>query len=241
MATIPFGLPNTTRNPEGDYHSKSTPKTPFPGSRASNVTTDPERDTHTNVAPPLFPTSRPATVSTDKLRDADTAQSNNTTRGGSYGASGTHGYGAVSPEAVQGSRTYTDPNPTPTDRAGRNTPEQAGRSGQKNADYLPVSVPDDPEHGQPSDANLKPGAPTSVVATAGVKQASVAFTAPTGGPKVTRYLVTSTPGGVTVAGATSPIVVPGLTTGTGYTFTVTADSQNGQGAASTASSSVTPT
>ena len=87
-----------------------------------------------------------------------------------------------------------------------------------------------------------PGAPTIGTATAGDQQALVTFTAPgsTGGAPITGYTVTVQPGGATVAGATSPITVTGLTNGTAYTFTVTATNSVGTGAASAASNSVTP-
>jgi len=88
-----------------------------------------------------------------------------------------------------------------------------------------------------------PGAPTSVVATPGDTQASVAFTAPasTGGSTLTGYTVTVSPADVApVNGAGSPIVVTGLTNGQAYTFTVTADNSAGTGPASSASNSVTP-
>ncbi len=87
-----------------------------------------------------------------------------------------------------------------------------------------------------------PGAPTIGTATAGNASASVTFTAPAsnGGSPITSYTVTSSPGGITGAGATSPIVVSGLTNGTPYTFTVTATNGVGTGAASTASAAVTP-
>jgi surface protein len=95
-----------------------------------------------------------------------------------------------------------------------------------------------------------PGAPTSVVATAGAGQASVAFNAPSnGGSAITNYQVlyadasnqlvwtTYTPSpGVT----TSPIVVTGLTNGTSYVFKVVASNAAGTGLASTVSSAVTP-
>jgi hypothetical protein len=90
-----------------------------------------------------------------------------------------------------------------------------------------------------------PGAPTIGTATnTGAGGAvSVAFTAPTfaGLPAtITSYTVTSSPGGVTGTGASSPITVSGLTNGTAYTFTVTATNASGTGPASAASNSVTP-
>ncbi|WP_082485711.1 MULTISPECIES: DUF4347 domain-containing protein [unclassified Acidovorax] len=88
-----------------------------------------------------------------------------------------------------------------------------------------------------------PAAPTSVVATAGDTQVSVAFVAPTntGGSAITGYTVTANPPDVApVSGASSPIVVTSLTNGQAYTFTVTADNAAGTGAASAASNSVTP-
>ena len=91
-------------------------------------------------------------------------------------------------------------------------------------------------------AGSVPGAPTIGTATAGNTQASVAFTAPasTGGPSITSYTATSSPGGFTASGASSPLTVTGLTNGTAYTFTVTATNSIGTGPASAASNSVTP-
>jgi uncharacterized protein (TIGR02145 family) len=87
-----------------------------------------------------------------------------------------------------------------------------------------------------------PGPPTSVTASAGNASVSVAFVAPTnnGGSAITGYTVTSSPGGVTATGATSPINVTGLTNGTAYTFTVIATNAIGNSSPSTASSAVTP-
>jgi hypothetical protein len=89
---------------------------------------------------------------------------------------------------------------------------------------------------------IVPGAPTIGTATAGNASASVSFTAPTpnGGSAITGYTVTSSPGGKTGTGTSSPITVSGLTNGTAYTFTVTATNAIGTGAASGASNSVTP-
>jgi uncharacterized protein (TIGR02145 family) len=87
-----------------------------------------------------------------------------------------------------------------------------------------------------------PGAPTSPIATANYKQASIAFTAPAsnGGTDITGYTVTSSPGGFSATGASSPLVVTGLTNGTAYTFTVVATNAVGNSSASSASSAVIP-
>jgi len=89
---------------------------------------------------------------------------------------------------------------------------------------------------------VAPGAPTGVTATAGNAEANVSFTAPdfTGGAAITSYTVTASPGGITVTGTDTTILVTGLTNGTTYSFTVTATNSKGTGAASTASNAVTP-
>jgi len=89
-----------------------------------------------------------------------------------------------------------------------------------------------------------PDAPTIGTATAGVNLcASVTFTAPTCTGKypsgVSSYTVTSTPGGFTGTGASSPVVVSGLTNATSYTFKVKATGTNGTGPCSAASNSIT--
>ncbi|MBB1477861.1 fibronectin type III domain-containing protein, partial [Shewanella sp. SG41-3] len=73
------------------------------------------------------------------------------------------------------------------------------------------------------------GAPSIGTATRGDAQASVSFTAPvsTGGAAITAYTVTSSPGGLTASGTGSPLTVLGLTNGTAYTFSVTAQSAAG--------------
>ena len=87
-----------------------------------------------------------------------------------------------------------------------------------------------------------PGVPTIGVATAGIAQATVAFTAPVsdGGSAITGYTVTSSPGGITATGTASPLTVTGLTNATAYTFTVFATNANGNSSASSASNTVTP-
>jgi len=86
-----------------------------------------------------------------------------------------------------------------------------------------------------------PGAPTIGTATAGNAQAAVSFTPPTsdGGSPITSYTVTSNPGALSASGSSSPITVTGLTSGTAYTFTVTATNAIGTGPPSAPSNSVT--
>lgn len=92
-------------------------------------------------------------------------------------------------------------------------------------------------------APTAPGAPTIGTATVGAGSASVTFTAPVsnGGSAITGYTVTSSPGGLTGTGASSPITVTGLTNGVEYTFSVTATNAVGTSTASAASNAVTPT
>lgn len=90
---------------------------------------------------------------------------------------------------------------------------------------------------------ITPGAPTSVVATAGDTQAGVAFVAPInlGGSAITGYTVTVSPPDVApVTGPSSPIIVFGLTNGQSYTFTVAADNLAGTGIASAPSAPINP-
>lgn len=87
-----------------------------------------------------------------------------------------------------------------------------------------------------------PDPPTNVVATALNTAARVTFDAPadTGGKPILGYEVTSSPGGITMSGPRSPIVIPGLANGTAYTFTVVAKTVHGPSVPSAASNSVTP-
>ena len=90
--------------------------------------------------------------------------------------------------------------------------------------------------------SLLPNPPTATSATAGNAQADVSFTAPVfnGGNAITSYTATSSPGGLTASGASSPLTVTGLTNGNAYTFTVTATNAVGTSLASAASAAVTP-
>lgn len=90
-------------------------------------------------------------------------------------------------------------------------------------------------------AATKPGAPTNVVATAGIYTAgdtsSVSFTPPAnnGGATITSYTVSCNPACTPVSGVASPIKVTGLASATPYTYTVTATNSVGTGPASAAS------
>ena len=90
-----------------------------------------------------------------------------------------------------------------------------------------------------------PGAPTDVVAVPGDSQAEVHWAAPVGNPSFspTNYVVTPTKDNVPLApistGSTdTSFVVPALTNGSVYTFTVTAENANGPGPASDPSAAV---
>lgn len=71
--------------------------------------------------------------------------------------------------------------------------------------------------------------------------AVVTFTPASTGPAATSYTVTSSPGGYTATGASSPITVTGLQSNTGYTFTVVASNASGPSLTSSATSSMTAT
>lgn len=87
-----------------------------------------------------------------------------------------------------------------------------------------------------------PGAPTVVVATAGLLSAAVTWKAPTDtGGGITGYTATASPGGATctTTGALT-CTITGLLNTKAYTVTVKARSAGGEGPASTASSAVRP-
>ena len=87
-----------------------------------------------------------------------------------------------------------------------------------------------------------PGPPTGVSATIENGTSTVSWAAPVsdGGLPVTGYVATASPGGRTCSASTTSCAVFGLANGTSYTFTVVAQNASGAGAASAASSPVTP-
>ncbi len=104
-----------------------------------------------------------------------------------------------------------------------NNSGQSAASGVSNS-VTPATVPD---------------APTIGTATGGNAQVSVVFTpAGNGGTAITGY--TATCGAMSNTGASSPILVTGLTNGVAVTCSVVAVNSVGTGAASVASNSVTP-
>ena len=89
----------------------------------------------------------------------------------------------------------------------------------------------------------RPEAPTIGTATAVSGEATVSFTAPSsdGGSPITSYTATSSPGdftGTISQSGSGSIIVSGLTSGTAYTFTVTATNAMGTSLASAVSDSV---
>lgn len=87
-----------------------------------------------------------------------------------------------------------------------------------------------------------PGAPTvGVAAKTGATTATLSFTPPTvtNGQTITGYTVSSTPIGGSGAGATSPILITGLTPATAYTFKIRAITSSSEGEQSISSNIIT--
>ncbi len=87
-----------------------------------------------------------------------------------------------------------------------------------------------------------PSSPSSVIATAADGYAIVGFAAPSspGGSPITSYTVTASPGGLTMDGISSPIIIDGLTNGVAYSFSLYATNSFGDSAPSPSSNTVTP-
>ncbi|MBL8929710.1 MAG: fibronectin type III domain-containing protein, partial [Kineosporiaceae bacterium] len=90
---------------------------------------------------------------------------------------------------------------------------------------------------------ITPSVPGTPVATAGVGDADITWTAPAwdGGSPITSYTATASPGGNTCTTTGTSCTITGLTNGTPHTVTVTATNSVGTGPASAASNPVTPT
>ncbi|MCX6522601.1 MAG: fibronectin type III domain-containing protein [Actinobacteria bacterium] len=87
---------------------------------------------------------------------------------------------------------------------------------------------------------LVPDIPTAVTATQSNAVVTVRWTAPAsdGGSAITSYTATASPGGATCTSSTTSCTISSLTSGTSYTFTVTATNAVGAGTASAPSSSL---
>jgi len=108
--------------------------------------------------------------------------------------------------------------------------KQAGRMSQSANDFLaPLAPTIGTATNVPSNRPYNDG------------RADVTFTANADGAAATSYTVTSSPGGYTATGSSSPISVTGLQSATLYTFTVTGTNSVGTGPASAASNSITAT
>ena len=94
-----------------------------------------------------------------------------------------------------------------------------------------------------SNAAVAPGAPTIGTLTdlgGGVLEITFSAPADNGGASITNYVATSSSGGITGSGASSPITISGVNTGVSQTVTVTATNSAGTGSDSSASNSITP-
>lgn len=158
-----------------------------------------------------------------------TLSANNTVTPSDGGAGGTFTPATVTLTSSATSATFTY-TPASTGNKTLSVTNSGGLTNPSNITYAVSAAP------------TVPDAPTIGTATAGDASASVAFTPPgnNGGAAITGYTATSTPGGLTGTGASSPITVSGLSNGTAYTFTVHATNSVGNSAESAASNSVTP-
>ena len=101
--------------------------------------------------------------------------------------------------------------------------------------------------GQPANCSASlitaPDTPTSVVATASNRQATVSWTPPAhdGGSPISGYSVTAIPGGAScITNSDTQCVIYGLTNSTSYTFSVTASNAAGTSLPSVPSNAITP-
>ena len=122
------------------------------------------------------------------------------------------------------------------------TPIASAPAIQNSTPSMPVPVKSPTS---PGATVFDPNAPIIVATRAGNAQAKVFFTVPSAtAGTVTNYTVTAlskgTSSGITATGAKSPITISGLTNGTEYTFTVTANTSAGKSLISPPGDTVTP-
>lgn len=86
-----------------------------------------------------------------------------------------------------------------------------------------------------------PDAPTPGTPTLTYLSASVPFTTTTKGGIPTTYTITSSPGGITASGSSSPVTISGLSEATVYTFTITGVNVNSRGGTPSESTSAVTT
>jgi hypothetical protein len=133
---------------------------------------------------------------------------------------------------------------TPTNTTGKNTTQMKQQATFTGWDFtiLPIWKIAEASTYPYFNYQYAPDAPTNIVAVGGNGQATITFTPPanTGGTLITSYTVTSSPGGFTATGGSSPITITGLTNGVTYTFTVTATNIYGTSISSATSNAVTP-
>jgi hypothetical protein len=175
-------------------------------------------------------TSRPfnngaATITATPSTGGIPTSYNMTSSPGSYSASGT------SPVTVTGLQSSTSYTFTATATGGGYT---TGSSSSSNS-ITATTVPD----------VSTIGTATNVASGRAYNngRADITFTPTvnTGGKTITLYTMTSSPGGFTGTGTSSPITVTGLQSATSYTFTVTSTNANGTSLASSSSNSITAT
>jgi hypothetical protein len=159
------------------------------------------------------------------------------------------GTGMVEPDDIwianwNGKRSTSDPYVPASDWPNHQRLHQYEGGHNETHGGVTINIDGDYLDGDTADTNTAgdPGAPETVSARAGDHSASVSFSAPPADASdpITGYTVTSSPGGITATGLTSPIIVSGLANGTSYTFTVTATYASGTTASSSPSNAVTP-
>jgi hypothetical protein len=181
------------------------------------------------ATPPLPPTSITATAGNGQASVTFSAAVNNgglpiTLYTATSSPGGLTATGTTAPILVTGLTNETAYTFTVTAANGSGTSEPSAVSNSVTPATLPV-------------------APTNITSTAGNAQVTVTFTAPSGNGVSTSYTASCSAIGqptTTVSGASSPIVVRGLTVGVAYSCTVLARNDVGSSVAAGSPTSVTP-